>query len=179
MSSSLAHSTVTYTSESESPEHTPLSLAYAPKYAPLADEDLEPEDKEDPKEKPSKEEEDELLAPAASTLAIANLASPSEETEPFEEDEVAPTPPSPISSHSIIPLSQTRLRRARKLVRPQTPLPPSIDVRIEAWRAAPTHPSPPPSPLSPLSSPLPMIPSPPLPSSPIHRDTIPKANLPP
>ncbi|GKF30064.1 hypothetical protein Tco_0096406 [Tanacetum coccineum] len=162
----------------ESPEHTPLSLAYAPKYASLADDNLEPaeahalpapvspaplspyystdsepikddpqEAKEDAKEKPSKEEDDELLAPAASTLAIANPASPSEETEPFEENE--------------------------------TPLPPSIDVRIEAWRAAPTHPSPLPSPLSPLSSPIPMIPSQPLPSSLIHRDTIPKADLPP
>ncbi|GJR38700.1 hypothetical protein Tco_1214384 [Tanacetum coccineum] len=67
------------------------------------------------------------------------------------------------------------------MVRLQTPLPPSIDARIEAWRAAPTPSSPPPplSSLSPLSSPLPSIPSPPLPSSPTHRDTIPEAGLPP
>nr|GFD27295.1 hypothetical protein [Tanacetum cinerariifolium] len=70
------------------------------------------------------------------------------------------------------PLSQTRLCRARKLDRPQTPLPPYIDARIEAWLVAPTPTLPPPSLLSPLSSPLPRITSPILPSSPIHIDFI-------
>ncbi|GJZ17214.1 hypothetical protein Tco_0553337 [Tanacetum coccineum] len=209
---SSSHSTVAYTSESgidgspwgihlmlgsdsegfeaapQSPEHAPLSPAYAPdtcftrSLSPDYSADSEPiedDPQEDPEEEPFEEEEEELPAPATSTPAIADLASQSEETEPFEEDEVAPTPPSPISSHSIIPLSQTRLRRARKSVRPHTPLQPSIDTHIEAWLAAPTPPSPSPSPLSPLSSPLPRIPSPPLPSSPTHRDSIPKADLPP
>ncbi|GJZ94599.1 hypothetical protein Tco_0666802 [Tanacetum coccineum] len=53
--------------------------------------------------------------------------------------------------------SPTGLRRARKTVLPQTPLPPAIDALIEEWRTAPTSPSPSPSP---LSSPLPRIPSP-------------------
>ncbi|GJU30608.1 hypothetical protein Tco_1174197 [Tanacetum coccineum] len=197
MSSSSAYSTVTYTSDSDasgqsfsiplvdvygyesdaseaalqSPEHTPLSLAYASEYTAPADDDLEPTEaqalpapaKEDPEE-----EEDDLPASAASTLARADPASPSEETGPFEEDEVAPIPPSPISTHYIIPLSQTRLRRARKLARPQTPLPPSIDAHIQEWLAAPTPPSLPPSPLSPLSSPLSNIPL----SSPTPRDPI-------
>ncbi|GJY67722.1 hypothetical protein Tco_0470704 [Tanacetum coccineum] len=52
-------------------------------------------------------EEDELPTPAASTPVIPNPASPSEEveeTEPFEEDKVSLTPPSPISlCHPIIP----------------------------------------------------------------------------
>ncbi|GJY66766.1 hypothetical protein Tco_0469004 [Tanacetum coccineum] len=203
MSSSLAHSTITYTYEidndrtsfgiplvdvygyesdayeaaPQSPEHAPLSPAYALEYVAPADDDLEPaeahaspalvspaplspdysadselieddpqEAKEDPEEEPSKEEE-ELPALAASTLAIADPASPSEETEPFEEDE--------------------------------TPLPSSFEAHIEAWPAAPKSPLPSPSLLSPLSSPLPKIPSPPLPSSPIHRDSIPEADLPP
>ncbi|GJZ38236.1 hypothetical protein Tco_0584427, partial [Tanacetum coccineum] len=154
-----------YEAALQSPEHAP---AYALEYVTPADDDLEPteahasptlvspaplspdysadseliednpqEAKEDPEEEPSKEEEEELPALAASTLAIADPTSPSEETEPFEVDEVAPTPPSPISFHSITPLSQTQLYRARK------------------------------------------IPSPPLPSSPIHRDSIPEADLPP
>nr|GEX28459.1 hypothetical protein [Tanacetum cinerariifolium] len=166
-------------------EHAPLSPAYALSYIALTDDNLEPaeaqalpthvlpaplspgnlkdseliendpqEAQEDPKEVPSKEEE-ELSASVASTPDIAGLASQSEETKPFEEDE------------------------ARKLVHPQTPLPSSFDAHIHAWRTAPTPPSPSPSPLSPLSSPLPMIPSPPLPPSPIRRDTIPEVDLPP
>nr|GEZ34331.1 hypothetical protein [Tanacetum cinerariifolium] len=161
-------------------EHAPLSPAYALSYVALTDDNLEPaeaqalpthvlpaplspgnlkdseliendpqEAQEDPKEVPSKEEE-ELSASVASTPDIAGLASQSEETKPFEEDE------------------------AQKLVHPQTPLPSSFNAHIHAWRTAPTPPSPSPSPLSPLSSPLPMIPSPPLPPSPIRRDTIPE-----
>ncbi|GJU31337.1 hypothetical protein Tco_1174926 [Tanacetum coccineum] len=119
-----------------------------------------------PEEYPSKEEkEEELPTPATYTPAIADLASPSEKTEPFEEDEVASTPPSHVSL-AITLLSQTRLRRARKSVRSLSPLPPSIIAHIKAWLAAPAPPSLPPSSLSPLSSPLPRIPSPPLPSSP-------------
>ncbi|GKB52978.1 hypothetical protein Tco_0903731 [Tanacetum coccineum] len=81
----------------------PLSPDYLANSEPI--EDDPPDAEEDPEEEPSKEEEKELPALAASTLAIADPASPSEETEPFEEDEVDHTPPSPISSYSIIPLS--------------------------------------------------------------------------
>ncbi|GJU78219.1 hypothetical protein Tco_1275289 [Tanacetum coccineum] len=172
----------------QSLEHRPPSPDYAPEYTAPADDDLEPpieddpqeaeEDREDdPEEEPS-EEEEELLAPVAFTLALAESVSPSEETDPFEEEEVAPTPSSPISPHHIILLPKTRLRGAQKSVRPQSPLPPSIKARIEAWHTAPASPSPPQSLLSRLSTPLPMIPSPPLPSSPIPRDPIPEADLP-
>nr|GFC25595.1 hypothetical protein [Tanacetum cinerariifolium] len=37
-----------------------------------------------------------------------------EETEPFEEGKTAATSPPPVSSHTIVPLSQTSLRRGRK-----------------------------------------------------------------
>nr|GEX58579.1 reverse transcriptase domain-containing protein [Tanacetum cinerariifolium] len=74
----------------------------------------------------------------------------------------AATPPPPVSPHTIVPLSQTGLRRARKTVRPQPPFLASIEACIAEYAAAPTPPSPPPSPLSHISSPLPRIPSPPL-----------------
>ncbi|GJX30673.1 hypothetical protein Tco_0240528, partial [Tanacetum coccineum] len=163
----------------QSPEHAPLPPEHAPPAdvdleptealpgpilpAPLspdylADSELIKDDpqkaKEDPKEKPSEEdpeEEEELPAPAAITPAIADPASRSEETEPFEEDEMS--------------------------IRSQSPLPPSINAHIKAWHA--THAFPSPSLLSRLSSPLPRIPSPLLPSSPTHRDTIPEADMPP
>ncbi|GKB14345.1 hypothetical protein Tco_0848268 [Tanacetum coccineum] len=65
---------------------------------------------------------------------------------------------------------------ARILVRPPTPLSPSIEARIVECVATPTSPSP----LSPLSSPLPLIPSPPLllPSL-DSRGIIPEADMPP
>ncbi|GJW32079.1 hypothetical protein Tco_0052111 [Tanacetum coccineum] len=91
----------------------------------------------------------------------------------------------------------TRLRRARKTVRPQPPMIASAEALIAEYASAPTPPSPPPSPLSPWSSPLPQIPSPPLPlpSLPTHtsppyvdaplgyraamiQDDIPKADMP-
>ncbi|GKE55744.1 hypothetical protein Tco_1494929 [Tanacetum coccineum] len=86
-----------------------------------------------------------------------------EETEPFETDESAPTPRSP---QTIVPFSQTRLRRARKTVRLEPPMSPSMEARIVEYAVAPTPPSQLPSPLSPWSSPLPQIPSPPLPPPP-------------
>ncbi|GJY60678.1 putative reverse transcriptase domain-containing protein [Tanacetum coccineum] len=69
--------------------------------------------------------------------------------------------------------------RARKTVRPQLPLSPTIEARIAEYGSAPTLPLPPPSPLSPLSSPLPRIPSLSLLlPSPTRRDIIPEADMP-
>ncbi|GJR38701.1 hypothetical protein Tco_1214385 [Tanacetum coccineum] len=73
----------------------PLSPDYSEDSEPIEDDPQEAE--EDPEEESFKEEE--LPALAASTPAIADPASPSEEIEPFEEDEIAPTPPSPTSHH--------------------------------------------------------------------------------
>nr|GEU98226.1 putative reverse transcriptase domain-containing protein [Tanacetum cinerariifolium] len=99
------------------------------------------------------EEEDEYLAPADSTI-VALLAidhAPSaEETEPFETNESAATPP-PHPAYRVT---------AKMSIRPQTSISLPSDTEIARLMAIPI---PPPSPLSPLSSPLPHIPSPPLP----------------
>ncbi|GKD19721.1 hypothetical protein Tco_1208879, partial [Tanacetum coccineum] len=58
------------------------------------------------------------------------------------------------------------LRRARKTVRLELPMSPSMEARIAEYVATPAPPSPPPSPLSPWSPLLPQIPSPPLPPPP-------------
>nr|GEU94208.1 reverse transcriptase domain-containing protein [Tanacetum cinerariifolium] len=107
----------------EHPPHSPAYAPDAPEYALPLDDDLEPAEapadpedvpKEDPSEETNPKEEEELLAPFASTPAVPDLASSfEEETEAFKEDEVAPNSPSPISPF-ITPLSQTRLCKARK-----------------------------------------------------------------
>ncbi|GJR60419.1 hypothetical protein Tco_1502581 [Tanacetum coccineum] len=145
------------------------------------DDDSSDDDKEEEEaseEEEAEEEEEEHLALADSIVVPVVDHVPSlEETEPFETDESAPTPRSP---QTIVPFSQTHLRRARKPVRPEPPMSPSIEARIAEYAVAPTPPSPPPSPLSPWSSPLPHIPSPPLPplpSSPLP--PLPSSPLPP
>ncbi|GKF93924.1 hypothetical protein Tco_0283624, partial [Tanacetum coccineum] len=73
--------------------------------------DDDEEGEEASKEEEAKEEEEEHLAPADSVVApVVDHVSSSEETEPFKTDESAPTPRSP---QTIVPFSQTRLRRAR------------------------------------------------------------------
>ncbi|GJV15234.1 hypothetical protein Tco_1360557 [Tanacetum coccineum] len=74
------------------------------------------------------------------------------ETEPFETDESAATPPSPPHPTYCV--------TARMSIRPQAPAPFLSEEDAERFLALPT---PPLSPLSPYSSPLPQIPSPPLP----------------
>nr|GEY07165.1 putative reverse transcriptase domain-containing protein [Tanacetum cinerariifolium] len=69
----------------------PLLLDYS------TDSELIEDDPQEVKEHLEEEEEEELPTLAASKPALADPASPSEETEPFEEDEVAPTPPSHVS----------------------------------------------------------------------------------
>nr|GEW19478.1 hypothetical protein [Tanacetum cinerariifolium] len=66
------------------------------------------------------------------------------------------------SPQIVVRLSQTRLRRARKTVRPQTPIPFLSEAEVARLLDLPT---PPPSPVTPLSYPLPHIPSLPLPVS--------------
>ncbi|GJY25852.1 putative reverse transcriptase domain-containing protein [Tanacetum coccineum] len=126
--------------------------------------DDEEEEEASEEEEAEEEEEEEHLAPADSVVApVVDHVPSSEETEPFETDESAPTPR---SSQTRVPFSQTRLRRARKTVRLEPPMSSSMEARIAEYAVAPTPPSPPPSPLSPWSSPLPQIPSPPLPPPP-------------
>ncbi|GKD31313.1 hypothetical protein Tco_1242091, partial [Tanacetum coccineum] len=52
------------------------------------------------------EEEEEHLAPADSALPVPDSVPSSEETEPYETNKSAATPPSP---HTVVPLSQTGL----------------------------------------------------------------------
>ncbi|GJW76211.1 putative reverse transcriptase domain-containing protein [Tanacetum coccineum] len=103
----------------------------------------------------------------------------SKEKEPFETDESAATSLPPRSPQTVIPLSQTRLRRARISVRPHTPPSPSTEAHIVEYTIAPTPPSLPPAPLSPLSSPpFYELPSPPLPlPSPDCRGAILEADM--
>ncbi|GKG10048.1 hypothetical protein Tco_0338794, partial [Tanacetum coccineum] len=112
-----------------------------------ADDDEEPfEDEEDD------EEEEEHLAPADSpVIPVADPVPSAGDTEAFETDESAPTPKPP---QIRIPFAQTRLRRARKTVRPEPPMSASIEARIAEHAATPTPPLPVvPSPV-PLPSPL-------------------------
>ncbi|GKB38149.1 hypothetical protein Tco_0883091 [Tanacetum coccineum] len=127
------------------------------------DDDTDDED-EEPFEDEDDDEEEEHLAPAdSSAIPVVDPVPSAGDTKAFETDESAPTPRSP---QIRIPFAQTRLRRARKTVRLEPPMSPSMEARIAEYAAAPTPPSPPPSPLSPWSSPLPQIPSPPLPPLP-------------
>nr|GEZ26064.1 hypothetical protein [Tanacetum cinerariifolium] len=91
------------------------------------------------------EEEEDYLAPADSTavtLPAVDHAPSAEETEPFETDESAATPPPHPAYHVT----------ARMSIKPQTPISLPSDIEISRLMAIPI---PPPSPLSPLSSPLP------------------------
>nr|GFC65237.1 hypothetical protein [Tanacetum cinerariifolium] len=134
--------------------------------------DEEHADKEEAKEETFEEDNDEkeehlALADSAALLAIDPVPS-TEDTKPFETDKSAATPPPPRSPQTRVPFSQTGLRRAWKIVRPQPPMTPSTEALITEYASALIPPSPLPSPLSPLSSPLPRIPSPPLPLPPLH-----------
>ncbi|GKE00626.1 hypothetical protein Tco_1388609, partial [Tanacetum coccineum] len=155
-------------------------LLNSPDYVPESDpeEDLKDDDDEDPEEDPADrgndgddedessdddedddvdiegDEEEEHPAPADSTdvaLPAVGQAPSAEETEPFETDEYAATPP-PHPAYCVT---------ARISIKDETPI--SLPPREKVERLL-TMPTPPSSPLSPWSSPLPRIPSPPLPS---------------
>nr|GEX84998.1 putative reverse transcriptase domain-containing protein [Tanacetum cinerariifolium] len=117
-----------------------------------SDDDEDDDDTDEENEVPFKDEEDdeeeeEHLAPAdSSDVPSVDHVLPAGDTEALEADEPTPTPGSP---HIIIPLSQTRLRKARKTVR----LEPSMSASMEACIAR--H-------AALLSPPL-LVPSPPLP----------------
>ncbi|GKB54864.1 hypothetical protein Tco_0905617 [Tanacetum coccineum] len=86
-------------------------------------------------------------------LPAVNHAPSAEETEPFETDESAATPP-PHHAYRVT---------ARISIQDEPPTSFWSDTEVVRLLAIPT---PPPSPFSPCSSPLPQIPSPPLPVSP-------------
>ncbi|GKF24432.1 hypothetical protein Tco_0076754, partial [Tanacetum coccineum] len=84
---------------------------------------------EDPKEDPRKEHEPEDEG--------AKEDESSEETEPFEVNKTAATPPPPRSPQTRIPFSQTCLCRARKTIRLEPPMPASMEARIAKHAVAP------------------------------------------
>nr|GEZ13744.1 reverse transcriptase domain-containing protein [Tanacetum cinerariifolium] len=99
-------------------------------------------DDDDPEEEPFEDEEDddeeeEHLALANSfAVPIVYHVLPARGTEALEADEPTHTPGSPI----IIPLSQTRLRRARKTVRLEPPMSASLKACIARHAALPSPP---------------------------------------
>ncbi|GJV43601.1 hypothetical protein Tco_1428137 [Tanacetum coccineum] len=147
----------------EEPQSPPLPyfvLEPSSDYVPESDSEADPkeDDDEDPEEDPvdypadggddgddkdesSKDDEDDVEAPSA------------EETEPFETDESAATPP-PHPAYRVT---------ARISIPAPVPTPVWSDAEVARLLAISTPPS---SPLSPWSSPLPQIPSPSLPLSP-------------
>ncbi|GKE24281.1 hypothetical protein Tco_1435793, partial [Tanacetum coccineum] len=123
------------------------------------DEDEEPFEDEDD----DKEEEEHLALANSSAVPVVDPVPSTGDTEVFETDESAPTPRPP---QIRIPFAQTRLYRARKTVRLEPPMSPSMEACIAEYVVEPTPPSPPPSPLSPWLPPLYQIPLPPLPPPP-------------
>ncbi|GJY06957.1 hypothetical protein Tco_0374011 [Tanacetum coccineum] len=98
-------------------------------------------DDDEEEEEAFEEEEEEHLALADSVVApVVDHVPSSEETEPFETDESAATPPSP-------PACRTT---ARISIRPEAPMPFPSEEEVERLLALP----PPPSPLISLSHPL-------------------------
>ncbi|GJR76991.1 hypothetical protein Tco_0089356 [Tanacetum coccineum] len=115
-----------------------------------SDDDTNNDDEEPFEDEEDDEEEEEHLAPAdSSVIPVVDLVPSAGDTEAFETDESAPTPRPP---QIRIPFAQTRLRRARKTVRPEPPMSASMEARIAEHAAAPPLPIAP-SPL-PLPSPL-------------------------
>ncbi|GJR52944.1 hypothetical protein Tco_1403465 [Tanacetum coccineum] len=159
----------------EKPEHAPPSPDYfpGPEHADneISDPEADPEEDndEDPEEDPDdkdddmdieaddeEEEKEEHLAPADSVvvaLPATDQAPSAEETEPFETDESAATPP-PHPAYRVT---------ARISIPAPVPTLVWSDAEVARLLAISTPPS---SPLSPWSSPLPQIPSPSLPLSP-------------
>nr|GEV47648.1 hypothetical protein [Tanacetum cinerariifolium] len=121
------------------------------------DDDTESDPDEDPEEEPFEDEEDddeeeEHLAPADSfAVPIVDPVLPARDIEALEADDPTPTPRSP---HIIIPLSQTRLRRARKTVIPEPSMSTSMEACITRHAALLLPPLPVPSPPLPFPSPL-------------------------
>nr|GFB92978.1 hypothetical protein [Tanacetum cinerariifolium] len=150
-------------------------ISQSPEYVPESDFEAHPEDDddEDPEEDPvdyladggddgddqeessedDEEEEEEHPAPADSVvvaLKAADQALSVEETEPFETDESAATPP-PHPAYRTV---------ARIFILALVPMPAWTDSEVARLLAIS---SPPASPLSPWTSPPPQIPFPPLP----------------
>ncbi|GJX29007.1 hypothetical protein Tco_0237086 [Tanacetum coccineum] len=150
--------------DDEDPEEDPVDYP-ADRGDDGDDEDESSDDDKDDNVDIKGNEEEEHPAPTDSTavaLPTVDQTPSGEETEPFETDESAATPP-PHPAYRVT---------ARMSIRDEPPTPFWSEVKVARLLAIP---SPPPSPLSPWSSPLPQIPSPllhvsplPLPVSPTY-----------
>ncbi|GKF78655.1 hypothetical protein Tco_0234223, partial [Tanacetum coccineum] len=137
------------------PEEDPINY-YADRGYDGHNEDEPSEEDDVDMEADGDEEEEEHPAPADSvvvTLLAADQAPSAEETEPFETDESAATPP-PHPAYRVT---------SRISIPALVPTPVWYDAEVARLLAISTPPS---SPLSPWSSPLPQIPSLSLPLSP-------------
>ncbi|GKG07165.1 hypothetical protein Tco_0330134, partial [Tanacetum coccineum] len=97
---------------------------------PSNDDDDDTNDEvEDPfeNEDDNEEEEEHLALADSSNAPVVDPVPLAGDIEAFETDESAPTPRSP---QIRIPFAQTRLRRARKTVRLEPPMSPSMEARI-------------------------------------------------
>ncbi|GJS90464.1 hypothetical protein Tco_0773100, partial [Tanacetum coccineum] len=143
--------------DDEDPEEDPAD--YPADGGDDGDDEDEPSDDDEDEEvdiEADDEEEEEHPAPADSTavaLPAIDQAPSAEETEPFETDESAATPP-PHPAYRVT---------ARISIPAPVPTPVWSDAEVARLLAISTPPS---SPLSPWSSPLPQIPFPPLPPIP-------------
>nr|GFA29124.1 hypothetical protein [Tanacetum cinerariifolium] len=137
--------------DDEDPEEDPVD--YLADGGDDGDESSEDDEDDDMDVKADEEEEEEHPAPADSVVVAptaADQAPSAEETEPFETDESAATPP---------PHPAYRMTARISILAP-VPMPAWIDSEVVRLLAIS---SPPASPLSPWSSPPPQIPFPPLP----------------
>ncbi|GKA20825.1 hypothetical protein Tco_0700814, partial [Tanacetum coccineum] len=139
--------------DDEDPEEDPVDYPADGGHDGDDEDESSNDDEDDDVDIEGDEEEEDHPAPADSiTVAFQAVdhASSTEETEPFETDESAATPP-PHLAYRVT---------ARISIRDEPPIPFWSDTEVARLFAIPT---PPPSPLSPWSSPLPQIPYPPLP----------------
>ncbi|GJT16914.1 hypothetical protein Tco_0875620 [Tanacetum coccineum] len=162
MSLDSASSAVTYTSVSSDLNGPSSWGGYTDEDSidyPDEPEDGDKDDDEDPEEDPSEEhepedddddddtydedtkhteDEEEEEHPAPTDSSVVDPIPSTGDTEVFETDESAPTPRSP---QTMVPFSQTRLRRAWKTVRLEPPISASMEARIAEHDAAPIPPT--------------------------------------
>ncbi|GJR96298.1 hypothetical protein Tco_0268472 [Tanacetum coccineum] len=115
------------------------------------DDDDEPFDDDDTNDEDDDEKEEHLALADSFAIPVVDPVPLAGDTKTFKTDESAPTPRSP---QIRVPFTQTRLRRARKTVRLEPPMSPSMEALIAEHAAAPTPPLPVASPPLPLPSPL-------------------------
>ncbi|GKE63671.1 hypothetical protein Tco_1514038 [Tanacetum coccineum] len=101
-----------------------------------SDDDDDDDDTDDEDEEPTEDEEEEEHLASADPSAVPVPSAG--DTKAFDTDESAPTPR---SSHTRVPFSQTCLCRARKTIRLEPPMSASMEACIAEHAAAPIPPT--------------------------------------